>query len=306
MVECLECHKQFEDETTLHKHLRAHKISVGNYHQKFYPRYDKYDGSLIKFKTLDQYRSNEFNSKTNLNKWLESVSVEERQKYITDFLSQRKQKKNLKYSLTQAELKTLMCPGMKYINDLFVGGYYQICDSLGFVNRFGRYKLEKDDFIDISKKVIFRDTREQKGLDFDLQTRNKCMDVGDYRLANCDIRVERKSIPDIWGSLSGGYDRFKREIDRAVEQDLYLIVLIESPLSELYQFPFRRQVYGKIKMSPEMPLHNMREILKDYKNVQFVFVKDREDASRVIEKIFSAGDNCRNVDLQYLVDIGGF
>ena len=40
----------FDTEKELHKHLRKHKIRVAEYYQKYYPRYDKHDEAIIKFK----------------------------------------------------------------------------------------------------------------------------------------------------------------------------------------------------------------------------------------------------------------
>ena len=42
--------ESFETEKELHKHLRKHKIRIAEYYQKYYPRYDKHDGKMIKFK----------------------------------------------------------------------------------------------------------------------------------------------------------------------------------------------------------------------------------------------------------------
>ena len=42
--------------------------------------------------------------------------------------------------------------------------------------------------------------------------------------------IERKSITDFIGTMSGGYERFKREVERAREQDAKLIVLVEESL----------------------------------------------------------------------------
>ena len=78
--------------------------------------------------------------------------------------------------------------------------------------------------------------------------------------------------------------------------------MVEGSLGEVHKFPLRRELHGKIKMSSEIPLHNMRELLSDYKELQFLFVESRNKASNIIEVIFSAGEQCKTVDLQYLVD----
>ena len=299
---CAECKTQFDNESSLIKHLRAHKMPIAYYYQKHFPKYDLFDGELIKYKSKEYYFSSFFNSRENLSKWLKGASREEAKRYIIDFLSYRKKSKGLTYSLSQAELKTLMIPGMKCINDLF-GSYYELCSSLGFQNRFSQYQLNRSQFVDISKKVIFKDTREQSPLEFSHSTRTKCMNVGDYRMAGCDIRVERKSVNDFWGTLTTGYPRFRREMDRAVTQNLYLIILVEGTITDVHGFPSLPQLKGRIRISSEIPLHNMREILRDYKDVQFLFVPDREQAGKMVETIFSVNQQCKSTDLQYLFDL---
>jgi hypothetical protein len=46
------------------------------YYQKYYPRHDKYDGKIIKFKNKKQYFETEFNSRTNLRMWLKNSPIE--------------------------------------------------------------------------------------------------------------------------------------------------------------------------------------------------------------------------------------
>jgi len=300
---CKICSRHFEDDNSFHRHLKTHKTTQTIYYQTHFPRHDRYDNSLIKYKNKEYYFNTEFNSKKNLKLWLDSVSPQVSRKYIEDFLIKRKEKKNLIYALTQVELRTLMVPGVKYIEEKF-GDYNQFCVGLGFQIRFSKKQLDSKLFKDISSKVIFADTREQNPLDFDNTTRTKGMSFGDYRMAGSDIYVERKSLSDAWGTLSGGFERFEREIIRAKDASAYLIVLVESPFETLEKFPTQRQVYGKIKLPVEFIHHNIRDLLQKYIHVQFLFVKDREEASRIIQKIFSANEQVRDVDLQYLYDIG--
>ena len=50
MVKCAICGKEFETDRKLHSHLKAHKMRMVEYYQSQFPRYDKYDGKIIKFK----------------------------------------------------------------------------------------------------------------------------------------------------------------------------------------------------------------------------------------------------------------
>ena len=299
---CKVCSNVLENDLLFNKHLKSHKITQCEYFQKYEPRYDRYDSSIILYKNKDYYFNTEFNSKTNFKKWLKLVPPETARAYIVNFLKQRKTKKNLTYAPTQAELRTLMLPGLDFI-EKHIGSYGKICEEVGLKQRFTQGKLNESLFIDISKKVIFQDTREQKPLEFDNQTRTKGMNFGDYRLVGSSVRIERKSIADFWSSMTGGFKRFEREIIRAKEADSYLVILIEGTYEELENFPTQRQVRSKIRASIEFLARNMRELLYNYLNIQFLFVNGRDEASRVIQKIFSAGEQIKNLDLQKEYDI---
>ena len=60
MVKCQACGKEFEKDRGLHLHIKAHKLSIGDYYHKYYPRRDRYTNELIKFKNKDQYFSSDF------------------------------------------------------------------------------------------------------------------------------------------------------------------------------------------------------------------------------------------------------
>ena len=299
---CKICSKELPGDSEFHKHLRSHKITQCEYYQKEYPRYDLFDKSIIKFKNKDYYFNTSFNSKGNLKRWLSSVPPEVGQKYVCDYLTMRKEKKGLLYAPSQIELRTMPLPGLKYIKEHF-GDSNKFFLNMGLKPRFTQEFLDESLFTDISRKIIFTDSREQNALEFDNTTRVKGMNYGDYRVAGDHIRIERKSIADMWGTMSGGFERFNREILRAKEDNAYLVILVEGPFDELEKFPLQPQVRNKIKISIEFISHNIRLLLQTHQNIQILFTKNREEASRIIQKIFSAGEQVKNVDLQYNMDI---
>jgi len=89
---------------------------------------------------------------------------------------------------------------------------------------------------------ILIDSREQKPLLFE---NNKvesidivCLPYGDYRAKLDDgylpsIVFERKSISDLFGTLSKGYERFKKEINKAKKDNVQLIIIIEGTLTKI-------------------------------------------------------------------------
>ena len=127
MVKCAICNKEFENDRKLHAHLKAHKMRMAEYYQTQYPRYDKYDGKIIKFKNKVQYFESDFNSRTNLRMWLKNSTIEEAKQYCKEILESRKNKKDLIYSPSQVELRTLMFPPIQYYNKIF-GDYYKLCE----------------------------------------------------------------------------------------------------------------------------------------------------------------------------------
>lgn len=299
---CKICSNKFKDDTSLHHHLKYHKIRQAEYYQTHFPRNDRYDGTIIRFKNKEQYFNTEFNSKFSLKKWLFSVSSKIVAAYIQEVFIKRINKGKLKIAPTQVELKTMMVPGIKFINEK-IQDYNSFCKDLGLEIKFNKNNLDENSFKDITKKYIFTDSREQKALEFDNRTRIKGMSFGDYRMKDSSVYIERKSINDAWGTLTGGYERFEKEIIRAKEAAAYLIILVEGSFSELEKFPSQRQVFGKIKIPVEFIYHNIRELCQKYDHIQFLFVKNREEASRVIQKIFSADEQVKDVDLQYLYDL---
>lgn len=88
--------------------------------------------------------------------------------------------------------------------------------------------------------VIIQDTREQKPLIFtglhirgvsNLDKEIKKLDEGDYSIAGLESQVfiERKSAPDLYGTLFQGRERFERELERVKEKDYkYRYLVIES------------------------------------------------------------------------------
>ena len=301
MITCKLCEKEFDGIKVFHQHLKSHKTAQTVYYQKYFPRYDRYDGGIIRYKNYDYYFNTEFNTRANFKNWLTSVSTAVKEQYVRDFIASRKIKKGLIYFPSQVELRTLMVPGIRYINEN-LGGYAKLCGELGLKPRFAQDSLDASKFNDVSKKVIFQDTREQAPLEFENTTRREGLDFGDYRMAGSQIFIERKSLGDAWGTLTGGYERFEREIIRAKAAGAYLVILVESPFESLETFPLQRKVYGKIKIPVEFVYHNMRELMQKYDHIQFLFAKDREEASRIVQKLFSADEQVRKVDLQYLLD----
>ncbi len=110
-------------------------------------------------------------------------------------------------------------------------------------------------------------------------------------------------LSDFIGTMSGGYERFIKEIERAQDADAYLVVLVEDSLTHAMSFPYLPHISKKIKATPEFIFHRVRNLIQKYPHIQFLFVNGRVKASRVIERIFTCGCAYKKVDLQYAYDL---
>tara|TARA_Y100000593_G_scaffold94174_1_gene191997 strand:- start:11913 stop:12863 length:951 start_codon:yes stop_codon:yes gene_type:complete len=312
MVECKVCGKQFDSDKQLHGHLKAHKLRMAEYYQTYWPRYDKYDNSIIKFKNKDYYLNTDFNSRTNLRMWLKNCGEEVGKKYCRELLVKRKQRRSLIYTPTQVELRSVMSPPINYYDKIF-GDYYGLCEELGYKNKHKKFnEIISGSVYDKNEYFIYVDTRERVPLRFkNIDIEVKKLDFGDYAFsdakASCNTYIERKALNDFIGTLSGGYDRFVKEIERAKEAEAYLVVLVESKFTDALYFNQARRrdgkkLYSQIKATPEYIFHNVRHLCQEYPFVQFLFVNGREEAKRVMEKIFKCGCAHKEIDLQLAYD----
>lgn len=99
---------------------------------------------------------------------------------------------------------------------------------------------------------ILVDNREGKAFTFqgdryeNVEVQTGTLSTGDYSIAGLEhrIAVERKSLPDLIGSISRGRDRFERELQRARGLDAFMVV-VESPFSELVAGNYRSRMQPK-------------------------------------------------------------
>ena len=205
---CKRCERSFETEKEFHYHFREHGMRITEYYQTEFPRYDLYNGEIIKFKSKEFYFNNDFNNKNHLRWWIMKQKKDDAIEWCKGALARRRLVKNQKYTPSQVELRSIMVPAGNYLNDLF-GNYYDLCEELGYKNKYylPEVKVCEDDLP--KDKFIVIDTRERKPLKFkDYTTISKKVDVGDYVLiddkysSNCSI--ERKSLADFYSTMSQG------------------------------------------------------------------------------------------------------
>ena len=137
------------------------------------------------------------------------------------------------------------------------------------------------------------DTREPistaldfSGLPFVTEVVRDALPVGDYMVQFEDgtrppISFERKAIGDLFGTMTQGHKRFKREIERATDAGITLTLIIEGTLSDVLQgVPFS-QFDGDACVRKLMTLYVRY-------GIQPVFCKDRIEMVRFIYESFCA------------------
>ena len=129
--------------------------------------------------------------------------------------------------------------------------------------------------------------------------------MGDYTIEDNKFNIfcERKSISDLTGSVTSGYERFRKEFQRAKDSGGYIIVLIDGKPEQLYSsqsLPWMKNTGIK----PDYILHQMRRIMSEFSaSCQFVFTGGRKESVVLLDKIFRCKRNPREIDWQFQVKI---
>lgn len=287
---------------TEEKHFwKVHHLKREDYYKRYYPKKDLLTGEEIPFKSVEQYLFSDFANKKNLASWVKK-NPDKAPEYCKNLLIQRKEKKNLIYSLSQVELKTLPMPSIPTYESL-LGDYYNLCESLGFKNKYRKLK-ENLDFVP-TDYTVQTDTREQREIIFeDKETIHSKLDFGDYLLRSESnyVYFERKTLADLIGTCSTGYERFKKELQRAQDANEHLIIICEEKLQNLLSFNYLPHISRKIKVTPDYIAHNIRELIQEFSKMQFVFCDGRIKTKETMEKILWMGLIYKNLDLQLLMD----
>ena len=289
----------------LNHFYRFHELTLAEYCIKYFDRKDLYDNSPIPFKNPDQYFSVDFVNKNNLKKYL-SKSKDRAADYCKNLIRKRVLDKDLKYSPLQIELVSLPCfPPIHYLSTLF--DYYGFCEEIGLINKVKpmppNFSIPTSEPLPESHILI--DSRESQPLKFNIEYRVQKLKFGDYYFTgNPGLYFERKSINDFLGTMSQGYDRFVKELDRASAANAYLVMIIESKLSDVLSFnhlPWMKRV--KTKASPEFIFHQLRSLIQQFPNFQPIFVEGRREAVEYMMKGFLSGDVFKQYDLQLLYQL---
>jgi hypothetical protein len=300
---CQVCGAETGSFSTLHRHIKKdHGLIPRDYYPLFFNRRDLFDGELIEFKDIKQYFSTNFNSKYNFLKWI-APGGKEVQDYSINILKERAQEKETNLIPSHVELKSLFAPHVNDYITLFNGleGFKDTLEQNSL-----KLKLEpvKPEF-KAGLMKIFVDTREQTPLNFGEESQVKKLIVGDYCPDEnffCNLFVERKSLYDLAGTLTKGIERFAKEVERAAELGIYLVVVTECSFIDAFEYSPKNSFSQKI--GGAFLFNKLRKFMTDYNNIQFVFSKNRDRSTEIIERIFRMGELAKTTDLEYLRDRG--
>lgn len=279
---------------------KKHKKTESDYWMLYHPKYSK-TGKKIPFKNREQYLNSDFVDKNDLRDWVKKSTKEEIISYISEYLKKRESK----YLPSQVESRTLMIPSITFINEK-VCEYNSLAALSNKEEKFN-YTEEPEFIKSLGKHTIIQDTREQKSLSLKSKTKKEekaALKYGDYTCSRnpFNIYIERKSLGDAIGTLSGGYERFKREITRAKQNKAYLIITIEATFNDLSGFQHGRKFRGKVSFGPDFLFHRIRELMREFDNIQFVFSGSRTASVNFIDLIYRCKSNPKKYDWQFLID----
>ena len=231
--------------------------------------------------------------------------IEVAQEYCKGLLQKRIEKKGIIFAPTQTELRSLPIPAINFYDCIFKEGYYKLCEGLGLKLKFKKFD-KKYPSIESKVKFIKCDSREQKGLNLDFPIEISTLNYADYTIDNPELNehvyVERKSLADLLGTITSGLERFSNELERALIDNSYIVVIVEESIDNALKFNYLPHIF--CKMHPDAVFHNLRELLQRYSNFQVAFCSGRKEASRVLKRVLFEKGLARNTDIQLGLDIG--
>jgi hypothetical protein len=281
---------------------KIHEIPLGEYYVNFHQKKDLHTGELLPFTNKEEYLSVDFLNSDNLFAWSRYADKEEVRSYLLKRLRWRVEQKKLQYAPSHIEIQLFDLPSVDLYKEFF-GSYSEACNILKIMPLLPKNIManffQKNPELD--KLKILVDTREQQPLSFDRSMKMK-LDFGDYAIGapHYDYTyVDRKSESDFKSTLSTGFERFKREIERAKKFSSFIFVVVESSIEKIIE----NNNFGPHQANLSYIWHNTRVLSHEYKdNCQFLFSGSRAMSEFLIPKILLYGKKNWETDMQYFLD----
>lgn len=137
---------------------------------------------------------------------------------------------------------------------------------------------------------MVQDSREQLELDFSglegvEKVEKVCLAYGDYTAIvhgnPVPLVFERKGLADLFSTMTSGYARYKREMERAKADNVKLILIIEGSYSDVYQ-GFERSQFSGPSMMKKLAMMFVRH------EQEYIFCESRRVMARRIADTFYA------------------
>ena len=297
---CKICNGSFPDAKTLHRHIGfKEKVKIKDYYHKYFPRYDLYSKQLIEFKSAEQYLHDNFSNREHLVIYLQKVPKDKVKQCITDILLAEKKRKNLIYAPSYIEAISSMLPTPQLCEKIGAD-YSESCNEVGLINKYNYSTIPKVE--DENKLHYLVDNREQTPFNLDGEIIKTTLNFGDLCITDeqyfSHVYLECKRDMDLISSLTSGFDRIKKECKRAADAGAYLVFLTNLTLLTALNIEKNRYFGRFTKVKGDYLFHNIRELIREFNNIQFIFTDRPEEK---IEKIFKLGNKVKEIDLQYLV-----
>lgn len=144
----------------------------------------------------------------------------------------------------------------------------------------------KDKFCEFS---IIVDTREQypwtfhnlttMTYRFHVSSSRGTLKQGDYAIEGMEsmLAIERKSMEDLFGTLSTGRDRFARELER-IQQDHRMGAVVVEASWEMISSPQRYRSNWRSKLLPQSVVGTVQSWMIRYPRVHWCFLPTRSEA----------------------------
>ena len=255
-MKCSVCGESAKSLASLHRHISTkHKLSQSDYYHQFSPRYDLHTGDLIVYKDRNQYFSTDFNDRESFLDWLADHYKEEKTKeYCITKIRERMTRKTISALPSQVSLKSIMLPSINGFEKIY-GNIESFVKGMGLCEVDLKYDYLMEPVFKGGVMEICIDTREQDPLP--VRGKIQKLSVGDYvpnKDFYADVYIDRKSLPDLVGTLTSGYDMVVREIERAKEMEFYLVFLVEDLFSSAlnYSGKFTKWLNGSHIMHQSM------------------------------------------------------
>lgn len=288
---CKVCGKSYKSLKGLHVHVsRKHGLSVPEYYVQNFQRKDRHTGELLEFKDTIDYFARDFANLNNFISWAQNAPKQDVRDYMLKQLKTRIEGKKLKYGPSHLELLTNKLPSIDLFKSFF-GSYSAACNAINIEPLYDKNIIKG--FFDKDKELddvrILIDTRERKPLKFNKSASLK-LDFGDYAVGSPHYNytyVDRKDESDFRSTMTTGYDRFVRELQRAQQFDAFLFIVVEGSIESIE----RNNILNPSRSNLSFIWHNMRKLSHDFARCcQFIFTgnKGKELFNQIDDDFYSS------------------